>query len=203
MTSSTTPRSTKAVAAKRVWLPSPRPRTVRVSACWSTSCPTTSASPPRRCRCGGGTCCARGPESVHAKAFDIDWAVGDGKIRLPMLGDGDDELAELRIVDGELRYYDHRFPIADGTGERHAAAGARPAALRADELPAGGRGTELPPVLRHHHPGRDPGRTAGGLCRFAPRDRALGAAGLGGRAADRPPGRPGRSRRLPRRPGRR
>ena len=58
-----------------------------------------------------------GPESVHAKAFDIDWAAGGGRIRLPMLGDGDDELANLRVVDGELRYYDHRFPIAEGTAD--------------------------------------------------------------------------------------
>jgi (1->4)-alpha-D-glucan 1-alpha-D-glucosylmutase len=56
-----------------------------------------------------------GPESVHAKAFDIDWAAGNGKIRLPMLGDGDDELSKMQVVDGELRYYDHRFPIAAGT----------------------------------------------------------------------------------------
>ena len=58
-----------------------------------------------------------GPESVHAGAFDIDWAAGGGKIRLPILGDGDDELANLRVVDGELRYYDHRFPIAEGTAD--------------------------------------------------------------------------------------
>jgi (1->4)-alpha-D-glucan 1-alpha-D-glucosylmutase len=58
-----------------------------------------------------------GPQSEHAKAFDIDWGAGGGKIRLPMLGDGDDELAKLRVVDGELRYYDHRFPIADGTSD--------------------------------------------------------------------------------------
>ena len=59
----------------------------------------------------------KGQQSVHADAFDIDWAAGGGKIRLPMLGDGDDELANLRVVDGELRYYDHRFPIAEGTSE--------------------------------------------------------------------------------------
>ena len=34
----------------------------------------------------------RGPESEHAAAFDIDWDFGGGKVRLPMLGDGDDEL---------------------------------------------------------------------------------------------------------------
>ena len=56
-----------------------------------------------------------GPASRYAEAFDIDWAAGGGKLRLPMLGEGGDELDRLRIVDGELRYYDHAFPIADGT----------------------------------------------------------------------------------------
>ena len=35
---------------------------------------------------------------------------------MPILGDGDDELDALQIVDDELRYYEHRLPIADGTG---------------------------------------------------------------------------------------
>jgi len=56
-----------------------------------------------------------GRESVHAAAFDIDWAAGDGRILLPVLGDGTDELASLSVVDGELRYYDHRFPLAPGS----------------------------------------------------------------------------------------
>lgn len=56
-----------------------------------------------------------GPASRYAEAFDIDWPAGGGKLKLPMLGEGDDELAHLRIVDGELRYYDHAFPLAEGT----------------------------------------------------------------------------------------
>jgi len=62
----------------------------------------------------------RGRGSVHAQAFDIDWERGGGKIRLPVLGDaadGHDELDALTVVDGELRYYDNAFPIADGTGD--------------------------------------------------------------------------------------
>ncbi|MDQ6656977.1 MAG: malto-oligosyltrehalose synthase [Actinomycetota bacterium] len=57
----------------------------------------------------------RGPESPHASAFDIDWDFGGGRIRIPILGDGDDELAALTVKDSELWYYDHRFPIADRT----------------------------------------------------------------------------------------
>ena len=58
-----------------------------------------------------------GPQSAHAGAFDIDWTAGDNRIRLPVLGDAPDELDRLEIVDGELAYYDRRFPIAAGTGD--------------------------------------------------------------------------------------
>ncbi|MGY2066626.1 malto-oligosyltrehalose synthase [Blastococcus sp. SYSU DS0619] len=64
-----------------------------------------------------------GRDSVHAAAFDIDWEFGGGKVRIPVLGSADD-VEKLEVVgreggdgaDGELRYYDNRFPIAPGTG---------------------------------------------------------------------------------------
>jgi (1->4)-alpha-D-glucan 1-alpha-D-glucosylmutase len=55
-----------------------------------------------------------GRASKYAEAFDVDWDFGGGKIRIPILG-SDDDLDQLRIVDGELHYYDHRLPLADGT----------------------------------------------------------------------------------------
>jgi (1->4)-alpha-D-glucan 1-alpha-D-glucosylmutase len=55
-----------------------------------------------------------GRESAHAAAFDIDWEFGGGKVRLPVLGSADD-VEKLEVVDGELRYYDNRFPLAPGT----------------------------------------------------------------------------------------
>jgi (1->4)-alpha-D-glucan 1-alpha-D-glucosylmutase len=55
-----------------------------------------------------------GRDSAHADAFDIDWDFGGGKVRIPVLGSADD-VSELAVVDGELRYYDNRFPIAPGT----------------------------------------------------------------------------------------
>jgi (1->4)-alpha-D-glucan 1-alpha-D-glucosylmutase len=58
---------------------------------------------------------AEGRGSRYAEAFDIDWDAGNGKLRLPILGDGDDELAELKLAGGELHYYGHRFPVAEGT----------------------------------------------------------------------------------------
>ncbi|HEV7213143.1 MAG TPA: malto-oligosyltrehalose synthase [Blastococcus sp.] len=57
-----------------------------------------------------------GQDSEHAAAFDIDWEFGGGRVRLPVLGSADD-VAKLEVTDGELRYFDHRFPIAPGTGQ--------------------------------------------------------------------------------------
>jgi len=57
-----------------------------------------------------------GRESPYARWFDIDWT--RGRIRLPVLSDDEDALAALRVIDGELRYHEHRFPIAPRTGPR-------------------------------------------------------------------------------------
>ena len=54
-----------------------------------------------------------GQASEHARWFDVEWS--GGRILLPVLGDEFDP-AELEVVDDELRYYEHRFPIAPGTG---------------------------------------------------------------------------------------
>lgn len=60
-----------------------------------------------------------GRGSAHAVAFDVDWDAGDGRIRIPVVGDDDllpdGRIAHLAVVDGELRYHDHRFPLAPGT----------------------------------------------------------------------------------------
>ncbi|WP_219416342.1 malto-oligosyltrehalose synthase [Pseudonocardia nigra] len=59
-----------------------------------------------------------GRSSEHAATFDIDWDAGP--VLLPIL-DADEEkaLSELALSDdrGELRYYEHAFPVAPGTGE--------------------------------------------------------------------------------------
>jgi (1->4)-alpha-D-glucan 1-alpha-D-glucosylmutase len=49
---------------------------------------------------------AHGPDSDHACAFDIDWEFGEGRVRLPVLGN--DEAPE-DVLDGQ------RFPLAPGT----------------------------------------------------------------------------------------
>ncbi|QDY09127.1 malto-oligosyltrehalose synthase [Micromonospora sp. HM134] len=56
----------------------------------------------------------RGRASAYADWFDIDW--DRGRLLLPVLADTPDALDDLKLVDGELRYHEHRFPVADGTG---------------------------------------------------------------------------------------
>jgi (1->4)-alpha-D-glucan 1-alpha-D-glucosylmutase len=50
-----------------------------------------------------------GQQSPYASWFDIDWS--RGRIVVPVLGDD----PQLSVVDGELRYFEHRFPLAPGT----------------------------------------------------------------------------------------
>jgi (1->4)-alpha-D-glucan 1-alpha-D-glucosylmutase len=57
---------------------------------------------------------SRGPSSEYAKFFDIDWS--RPPIMVPVLAD-DAATADLELVDGQLAYFDQRFPIAPGTGE--------------------------------------------------------------------------------------
>ncbi|HEY8295500.1 MAG TPA: malto-oligosyltrehalose synthase [Micrococcaceae bacterium] len=59
-----------------------------------------------------------GRRSRYAQAFDVDWEAGHGKIRLPVLGsDADPDKLEVVVsaTSAELHYFEHRFPLADGT----------------------------------------------------------------------------------------
>lgn len=61
---------------------------------------------------------AHGQESEFARFFDIDWDFGGGRVRLPVLGEDLTDAAAsgaLRVEAGELRYHEHRFPLAPGT----------------------------------------------------------------------------------------
>lgn len=55
-----------------------------------------------------------GEASAYARHFDIDWS--RGRVLVPVLGSADD-LAKLTVEGDELVYFDHRFPIAPGTGD--------------------------------------------------------------------------------------
>jgi (1->4)-alpha-D-glucan 1-alpha-D-glucosylmutase len=56
-----------------------------------------------------------GQKSEFAAWYDIDWS--RGRLLVPVLADSPDALDDLRVEDGELRYFDKRYPIADGTGD--------------------------------------------------------------------------------------
>ncbi|MGR2752190.1 malto-oligosyltrehalose synthase [Agromyces arachidis] len=61
-----------------------------------------------------------GPASPHADAFDVDRELTGGRVRIPVLGGTVEEAAEsgdLRVEDGELRYFEHRFPLAPGSAD--------------------------------------------------------------------------------------
>lgn len=81
----------------------------------------------------------RGRSSRYASAFDIDWDFGEGRVRVPILGsevdvalEAGEILADPRPGDqtpyGELRYFDHVLPLAEGTAPEQATTDA--AALR-------------------------------------------------------------------------
>ncbi|MHC3469703.1 malto-oligosyltrehalose synthase [Streptomyces sp. 7R007] len=59
-----------------------------------------------------------GPKSPYARWFDIDWEAQGGQVLLPVLGGPLGEvIGELRVDGDVLRYYDHVFPLREGTEE--------------------------------------------------------------------------------------
>jgi (1->4)-alpha-D-glucan 1-alpha-D-glucosylmutase len=70
---------------------------------------------------------SHGEGSRFAKFFDIDWAAGEGKLLLPVIGDADmptEPGAPIRGLEvdreaGVLRYYDHEYPLAPGSADDH------------------------------------------------------------------------------------
>ena len=126
---------------------------------------------------------AAGPRPEHAW-FDVDWAAGDGRILVPVVGDGDGlaiRIEDGRGASGEVCYHDHRFPMA----ARHDHA----RGARGRSWSAGGRRTptQLPPLLRGQ-PGRRPAEDPS--LRRTHAEIRLWFDGPGRRPAGRPPGRP-------------
>ncbi|MFC8514564.1 malto-oligosyltrehalose synthase [Streptomyces sp. NPDC057257] len=59
-----------------------------------------------------------GPKSPYARWFDIDWEAQGGQVLLPVLGGPlGSVLGDLRVDGGTLRYFDHAFPLREGTEE--------------------------------------------------------------------------------------
>ena len=88
-----------------------------------------------------------GPESPHAAAFDVDWDAAGGRLRIPVLGGALEEAAasgDLRVEGDELRYFEHRFPLAPGTVDA--------VATRADDAePAGAAAPDVLAVHARQH----------------------------------------------------
>ncbi|XNZ00406.1 malto-oligosyltrehalose synthase [Micrococcus luteus] len=87
-----------------------------------------------------------GRDAEHAAWFDVDWDAFDGKVMVPILGEGTDEdpeaeLAHLRIDEHEgepvLAYWDNLLPLAPGTlDSARAALGERAAAADSGDVAA-------------------------------------------------------------------
>lgn len=59
-----------------------------------------------------------GPKSPCARWFDIDWEAQGGQVLLPVLGHPlGSEIEHLEVDGNLLRYYDHVFPLREGTEE--------------------------------------------------------------------------------------
>ncbi|MFF1588836.1 malto-oligosyltrehalose synthase [Streptomyces sp. NPDC058286] len=57
-----------------------------------------------------------GPHSPYAHWFDIDWEAQGGRVLLPVLGHRlSHELDHLQVDGRVLRYYEHAFPLREGT----------------------------------------------------------------------------------------
>jgi (1->4)-alpha-D-glucan 1-alpha-D-glucosylmutase len=79
-----------------------------------------SVAPPADANAWWWDVLAHGRDSRYARAFDVDWSRHGGRILLPVLGAPLAEvLANGEIVrDGDvLRYHEHVWPLAPGTGE--------------------------------------------------------------------------------------
>ncbi len=61
----------------------------------------------------------RGRDAAHASWFDIEWTANGGRIVVPVLADDADLEHDLAIVveagTPELRYFEHRYPVAADT----------------------------------------------------------------------------------------
>ncbi|HEY0890799.1 MAG TPA: malto-oligosyltrehalose synthase [Nocardioides sp.] len=66
-----------------------------------------------------------GREAEHAHFFDVDWDAGNGRLRVPVVGDDDlapggliQHLAVIEGPDGpRLAYHDNVYPVAPGTAD--------------------------------------------------------------------------------------
>ena len=96
---STSRGSTSPAAAPRGWPRCPPRPGGSASACSSTSCPTTSAWPRPPQNAWWWDVLRLGRDSAYAEAFDVDWDFGDGRLRIPVVGDDDLRSRTARIAE--------------------------------------------------------------------------------------------------------
>jgi len=62
---------------------------------------------------------ATGRDGARASTFDVDWDAGEGRVRIPVLGDDALDPAsgavEVDTAAGVVSYHEHTFPLAEGT----------------------------------------------------------------------------------------
>ena len=193
--------STRSSAARRACGAWP-PRCARTgSASSSTSCPTTWRCPSRQLNPAWWDVLAHGRDSrVRATGSTSTGTAGPHRL-LPVLRRRRVRRWRAVEVDGdELRYYEHRFPIAPGTGDGTPQQVHDRQHYRLVDWRRGNERAQLPPVLRRRHAGRAARRGPGASStRPTPRSCAGSATGVvDGLRVDHPDGLR-RPRRLPRR----
>ena len=186
--------------AGRARAASPRCASAAWASC-STSCPTTSASTCRRRTRGGGTCCAHGRASRVRRRTSTSTGT-PGRSCCPVARTPDEEKALGRArrsptTATELRYYEHAFPVAPGTGDDGTARRRCTSASTTGSVSWKRGAAELTyrrffdvstlAAVRVEDPEVFDGHP--------PRGAALGGRGRRGRPARRPPGRAVRPRR--------
>ena len=121
-----------------------------------------------------GRAAARARSRRTPAVYDIDWsprpAAAAGAGRRPGRARRPDA-----STDGELRYYEQPLPDRRRHRRRHARGRCTTGSTTSwSNWTPRRRRAQLPPVLRHHRPGRAAGRGPGGLRRHPRRDPALG-----------------------------
>ena len=141
-----------------------------------------------------------GPSSPYAEWFDVDWGAGNQPLLMAVLGQRIGKVladGELSVDGDDAAVLRPRVPAAARHGEPADRGAGHRAVVPPGALAGRRRGAELPALLRRRHAGRCPGGGPGGLRRHARAAARVAARGKAQRLPHRPPGRSGRSARLP------
>ena len=110
-----TPSSTRPGEGGRAWRNWPRPAAWPGSNWSSTSCRTTWGWPIPQQNRAWWELLRVGPAGEFAPWFDVDWAVADGRVLIPVLADDFEPERDLSVEGAGLRYGDLVYPVAADT----------------------------------------------------------------------------------------